>query len=339
MGLGLGVRAAITSLFRTYGPTAGAAGVGAGLGLGAGAGGAVSQIGLLPFNAANNMIGSAYFGYGMILGERYMYQHDWPKVQARLEKGESIGAIMHEYTGTFTAMIMDEAKIIFDTLHEGMAQMMADAINNQNSEIEEPTDDVGAQDDGINLTREEIEAFSDARLTLEYNLYAKIGYAEKYNYSTRTLIREIWLIRVGEEEIKEEEEEEIKELRNDFLHEEIKEEEEEEIKELRNDFLHEEIEFLRILTQVTTLEQFWNQYIPSQDDGGTELVALLRANNFGTATTPRNATADSNRLKDGWIQHISGARVTHGANPTAATQKRINELQTLYHFFTLLYSR
>ncbi len=121
----------ITNLFKIFGPTAGATGVGAGLGLGAGAGGAASQVALLPFNAANNFIGSAYFGYGMIIGERYAYQADWPKIQARLEAGEEITSIMHEYAGVFTAMVMKEAQIVFESLQEGLAQMMAAVLDGQ----------------------------------------------------------------------------------------------------------------------------------------------------------------------------------------------------------------
>ncbi len=121
----------ITNLFKVFGPTAGAAGIGAGLGLGAGAGGAASQIGLLPFNGANNFVGSAYFGYGMILGERYAYQNDWPKIQKRLEGGEEIMNIMQEYTGTFTAVVMEEARLIFASLTKGLTDMMNAAINGQ----------------------------------------------------------------------------------------------------------------------------------------------------------------------------------------------------------------
>ncbi len=121
----------ITNLFKVFGPTAGAAGIGAGLGLGAGAGGAASQIGLLPFNGANNFVGSAYFGYGMILGERYAYQNDWPKIQKRLEGGENIMNIMQEYTGTFTAVVMEEARLIFASLTKGLTDMMSAAINGQ----------------------------------------------------------------------------------------------------------------------------------------------------------------------------------------------------------------
>ncbi len=121
----------ITNLFKVFGPAAGAAGIGAGLGVGAAAGGATSQIAMLPFNSANNFIGSAYFGYGMILGERYAYQNDWPKIQKRLEGGEQIENIMQEYAGTFTAMVMKEAQIIFNSLAKGMEALMAAALNGQ----------------------------------------------------------------------------------------------------------------------------------------------------------------------------------------------------------------
>ncbi len=103
-------------------------GVGVGVGIGAGIG--VSSVALAPFNAANTFMGSAFFGYGMILGERYAYQADWPKIQARLENGEKIENIIQEYTGRFTAVVMKEAKIIFESVTEEFVNIMANAIKN-----------------------------------------------------------------------------------------------------------------------------------------------------------------------------------------------------------------
>ncbi len=100
-----------------------------GVGIGAGVG--VSSVALAPFNAANTFMGSAFFGYGMILGERYMYQSDWPKIQARLENGEKIENIIQEYTGTFTAVVMKEARIIFDTVTKEFIEIMRQALLGQ----------------------------------------------------------------------------------------------------------------------------------------------------------------------------------------------------------------
>ncbi len=101
------------------GAIAGGASIGAGVGL--------SSIALMPFNAANTFLGSAFFGYGMILGERYMYQADWPKIQARLEHGEKIENIIQEYTGVFTAVVMKEAKIIFESVTSEMIDIIKTA--------------------------------------------------------------------------------------------------------------------------------------------------------------------------------------------------------------------
>jgi len=100
---------------------AGGAAIGAGVG--------VSSVALAPFNAANTFLGSAFFGYGMILGERYMYQEDWPKIQQRLVNGEKIENIIQEYTGVFTATVMKEAKIIFDTVTREFISIMQEALN------------------------------------------------------------------------------------------------------------------------------------------------------------------------------------------------------------------
>ncbi len=99
---------------------AGGAAIGAGVG--------VSSVALMPFNAANTFLGSSFFGYGMIFGERYMYQSDWPKVQQRLENGEKIENIIQEYTGRFTAVVMSEAKIIFDSVTREMIDIMKSAL-------------------------------------------------------------------------------------------------------------------------------------------------------------------------------------------------------------------
>ncbi len=106
-----------------------------GLGIGAGVG--ISSVALAPFNAANTFMGSAFFGYGMILGERYMYQADWPKIQQRLENGEKIENIIQEYTGRFTATVMSEAKIIFDTVTREFLEIMRQALASGTEGLEE----------------------------------------------------------------------------------------------------------------------------------------------------------------------------------------------------------
>ncbi len=104
--------------------TAPAAGVGVGIGAGAAAGGSAVSVAMMPFNAVNNFLGSGFFGYGMIIGERYAYQNDWPKIQERLERGEKIFDIMHEYTGTFSAVMMAEAKIIMQDVSKFVHELM-----------------------------------------------------------------------------------------------------------------------------------------------------------------------------------------------------------------------
>ncbi len=112
-----------------------------GLGIGAGVG--ASSVALAPFNAANTFLGSAFFGYGMILGERYMYQEDWPKIQARLVNGEKIENIIQEYTGVFTAVVMKEAKIVFDTVTREFIEIMRQALHDS---FPHPTDKGGPGD-------------------------------------------------------------------------------------------------------------------------------------------------------------------------------------------------
>ncbi len=76
---------------------------------GAAIGGGLAIVVLAPLNAANNYIGSYYFGYGMIGGERDMYQEDWPKIKARLDKGELFATIWEEYVTKNTSGVMKNA--------------------------------------------------------------------------------------------------------------------------------------------------------------------------------------------------------------------------------------
>lgn len=87
--------------------------VGGGAATGAAVGGSASAIAMTPFNSANNFLGSFFFGYGMILGERLMYQKDWPSIQKRLDSGETLNAILGDYIGTSSAAVFDQAKAIF----------------------------------------------------------------------------------------------------------------------------------------------------------------------------------------------------------------------------------
>ncbi len=101
---------------------------GVGLVAASAAGASLVNLALAPLFAANQYIGSYFFGSGMILGERDMYQEDWPKIKARLDKGESFAAILEEQTVRNTTAIMANAqdiviqvssqwnKIVFDYL-------------------------------------------------------------------------------------------------------------------------------------------------------------------------------------------------------------------------------
>ncbi len=85
---------------------------GAAFGGAIGGGLAVTILG--PLTAANNFIGSFFFGDGMIIGERLAYQNDWPKIQIRMAKGESFLKILEEYTRNNTAAVMQSARTIIE---------------------------------------------------------------------------------------------------------------------------------------------------------------------------------------------------------------------------------
>ncbi len=103
------------------------------------AGAGLVNLALAPLYAANQYIGSYFFGSGMILGERDMYQEDWPKIKKRLDEGELFLSILEEQTQRNTTAIMGNAqniviqisaewnKIVFDYLKQmpaGLLQLL-----------------------------------------------------------------------------------------------------------------------------------------------------------------------------------------------------------------------
>ncbi len=85
------------------------AAIGAGVAAGALGGGLAVTV-LAPLTAANNFLGSYFFGSGMILGERQMYQDDWIKIKKRLDAGESFLVILEEVMKPNTQAVMQMAK-------------------------------------------------------------------------------------------------------------------------------------------------------------------------------------------------------------------------------------
>ncbi len=82
---------------------------GAGI-LGGAIGGGLAVTVLAPLTAANNFLGSYFFGSGMILGERQMYQDDWIKIKKRLDAGESFLTILEEVMKPNTQAVMQMAR-------------------------------------------------------------------------------------------------------------------------------------------------------------------------------------------------------------------------------------
>jgi len=83
--------------------------IGAGI-FGGALGGGLAVTVLAPLTAANNFLGSYFFGSGMILGERQMYQDDWIKIKKRLDAGESFLVILEEVMKPNTQAVMQMAR-------------------------------------------------------------------------------------------------------------------------------------------------------------------------------------------------------------------------------------
>ncbi len=131
--------------------------IGAGI-LGGAVGGGLAVTVLAPLTAANNFLGSYFFGSGMILGERQMYQDDWIKIKKRLDAGESFLIILEEVMKPNTQAIMQMARetviavsaewndIVLKYL-QSIPQSIWDAINKISAG--EPTDNPWPLGEGV----------------------------------------------------------------------------------------------------------------------------------------------------------------------------------------------
>ncbi len=121
-------------------------------------GGGLAVTVLAPLTAANNFLGSYFFGSGMILGERQMYQDDWIKIKKRLDAGESFLVILEEVMKPNTQAVMQMARqtviavsaewndIVLSYL-QSIPQSIWDAINKINAG--EATDNPWPLGDGV----------------------------------------------------------------------------------------------------------------------------------------------------------------------------------------------
>ncbi len=121
-------------------------------------GGGLAVTVLAPLTAANNFLGSYFFGSGMILGERQMYQDDWIKIKKRLDAGESFLTVLEEVMKPNTQAIMQMARdtviavsaewndIVLKYL-QSIPQSIWDAINKVNAG--EPLENPWPLGDGV----------------------------------------------------------------------------------------------------------------------------------------------------------------------------------------------
>jgi len=92
-------------------------------------GGGLAVTVLAPLTAANNFLGSYFFGSGMILGERQMYQDDWIKIKKRLDAGESFLVILEEVMKPNTQAVMQMARETVIAVSEEWNKIVLDYIS------------------------------------------------------------------------------------------------------------------------------------------------------------------------------------------------------------------
>ncbi len=98
-------------------------------------GGGLAVTVLAPLTAANNFIGSFFFGDGMIIGERKAYQNDWPKIKKRMDDGESFLNILEEYTIDNTTAVMSSARQIIEIVKPIWFEMVSDYLKSIPQEL------------------------------------------------------------------------------------------------------------------------------------------------------------------------------------------------------------
>ncbi len=78
--------------------------------LGASFGSALAMLVFAPLTAVNNFLGSYYFGSGMILGEREMYQERWIQIKKELDKGTPFINVLEDVMRESTQGVMSSAE-------------------------------------------------------------------------------------------------------------------------------------------------------------------------------------------------------------------------------------
>ncbi len=167
-------------------------------------GGAMSQVVTAPFVAGNNFLGSYFFGSGMLLGERQMYQRDWPRIKERLDKGTRFDVVLEEYMKENTQAVLNVAKDVMVATADayvafGIAQMQK-IIKNVSDATGLPLDEILklGQPPGVDnintddkflpplqtLTWQQVHDMSDNSLDHAINRI------DQYDKATRTLIEQ-----------------------------------------------------------------------------------------------------------------------------------------------------
>ncbi len=114
-------------------------------------GGGLAVTVLAPLTAANNFLGSYFFGSGMILGERQMYQDDWIKIKKRLDAGESFLTVLEEVMKPNTQAIMQMARDTVIAVSEEWNQIVLDYLKTIPAAVWDAINNIG-QDIGITET-------------------------------------------------------------------------------------------------------------------------------------------------------------------------------------------
>ncbi len=98
-------------------------------GLAAGGGAVLAGVIATPAIAATTFVTSYFFGWGMLLGERQMYQDDWPRIKKELDEGRPFNEVMEKYVTKNTTTVTAMAKQIFEHTSYFMKKEIMQSVN------------------------------------------------------------------------------------------------------------------------------------------------------------------------------------------------------------------
>ncbi len=118
---------------------------------------AIPNPAMIPFQIYMNAVSAVTFGSMFIIGERLAYNEMWPKIKARIDRGEQRADAVNAEVGPFISGIAEGGS--------GLLDLVGDLLNLENDEAVRP-DPSGA----VHITQQDVQSLSDKLLTYYYKM-------------------------------------------------------------------------------------------------------------------------------------------------------------------------